>query len=172
MEEIWKDVVGYEGWYQVSNLGNVRSVNRISTNSIGICRKWTSKPIKQQKNHKGYLLVKIGCGNGHSWHTVHRLVMEAFDCVNKLMTIDHLNGDKQDNRLENLQYVTLQENILRHHNNSKTKTGKAGVHFDKGRYRVRITEEGTRKNIGYFSTIEDASDAFDKEYDRIKNKSK
>lgn len=97
-KEIWKDVVGYEGRYQVSNLGNVKS---LITNKIllgGITRGYKIAILR--KNNKAYVQY------------IHRLVVLAFipkakskNCVN------HKNGIKTDNRVDNLEWVTQKENV-------------------------------------------------------------
>ena len=97
MIEIWKDIKGYEGVYQVSNLGNVRRV----------------KLLKQYSDESkgGYNVVNL-CKDGNAkMKRVHRLVAEAFipNPENK-PCIDHINTDRTDNRVENLKWVTKQEN--------------------------------------------------------------
>ena len=117
MEEIWKDIPGYEGRYQASTLGNIRSVDRIVHS-----RNWyTGKTFKRQL--KGHLL-KPGrfCDNGHlsvvlghgaNGSPVHQLVMLTFVGVApKNQEVRHKNGNPTDNRLVNLEYGTRTENIL------------------------------------------------------------
>lgn len=94
--EIWKDIPNYEGLYQVSNLGNVRSVKRNSQ----------KKPFK---NHSGYLRVNLFKNGKGVKHSVHRLVLLGFIGESDLH-VNHINAIKDDNRLENLEYVTPKEN--------------------------------------------------------------
>ncbi len=110
--EIWKDVVGFEGRYLVSDLGKVKSI--ITKDSRG--QKRTPKILKQtpyRKNGKvlRMFLTLMDCSNGKHNKKVHTLVMEAF--VGKRPDgyhICHNNGDSQDNRLENLRYGSPSEN--------------------------------------------------------------
>lgn len=101
--EEWKDIVGYEGLYQVSNKGNVRSLPRRNAKN-GIL-----KPII---THDGYLTVGL-CKNGKGKiYKIHRLVATAFiDNPNNLPCINHINEfDKFDNSVENLEWCTVAYN--------------------------------------------------------------
>lgn len=102
--EIWKDVVGYEGWYEVSNMGRVRN-------------KQTKHIRELWKNKKGYCLIRLYYkAKSKSFH-VHRLVATAFIGKPQFnQQINHKNGVKAFNRPENLEWVTQSENIQHAHN--------------------------------------------------------
>lgn len=108
--EIWKPVKGYEGLYEVSNLGNLRSLDRYSMCGKQYCL-FKGKPIKAFPDSKGYLRTDL-CKNGQrKLHLVHRLVAEAFiSNPNNLPCIDHINTIKTDNRVENLRWCSYKEN--------------------------------------------------------------
>lgn len=105
-EEIWKDVVGFEGKYQVSNLGNVRSLNWENTHKI--------KLIAQNIiNNSGYLYVTFHAGLPKSKHfLVHRLVAQAFlPNPENLPQVNHKDENKLNNNIENLEWCTRKYNI-------------------------------------------------------------
>lgn len=103
MNEIWKDIKGYEGLYQISNLGNVKSL------SNNFLRK--EKILKHGKL-KGYLLVQLSKNGKIKCYRVHRLVAEAFiPNPNNLPQIDHINTDRSDNRVCNLRWCSHKENM-------------------------------------------------------------
>lgn len=111
MEEIWKDIEGFDGIYQVSNLGRVRSLDRYVNTAIrhSEVRKTKGRILKQGCNVHGYSVVSLG--KNHKTYTVHRLVAKAFipNPENK-PEIDHINTIRKDNRAENLHWVTRSEN--------------------------------------------------------------
>lgn len=105
MEEIWKDIVHYEGLYQASNLGNIRSIDRFVVSSDGIRQFRHGKTIKQRKNQKGYKIVRLSKNGEAKNKFVHILVLESFckrpDGLNQ---INHKDENKENNRLDNLEY--------------------------------------------------------------------
>lgn len=108
--EQWKDIEGYEGFYQVSNCGRVKSLAR-ETNAV--IQMNTEDRIKKasQKGKDGYLTVQLYKNNTAKSVYVHRLVAESFiPNPLKKKTVNHKNGNKQDNRVENLEWMTYKEN--------------------------------------------------------------
>lgn len=110
MTEIWKDIVGYEGLYQVSNLGRVRTVGRID------CREHyrKGKLLSTEVMKKGYHRVSICLSGKIIKRMVHRLVAEAFiPNVNNLPEVNHRDGNKSNNIVSNLEWSNCFDNI--HH---------------------------------------------------------
>lgn len=142
-QEIWKPIKGYENLYQVSNLGNVKSLSRL-VKGVKYGKYYEffikEKLLKQHKDNKGYLRVKLYKEGVSQTMKVHRLVAESFlgDIYNK--EIDHINTIKTDNRVDNLRIVTSKENA----NNPLTKLHNSNAHIGIKNKMVRcIFNDGT-----------------------------
>ena len=114
--EIWKRVKGYEDCYEVSNLGNVRSVTRKveRTNPAGgkSFYIYKSKMLKSCITNKGYLRLGLYLNDVKNNHQIHRLVASAFvDNPDNKDQVNHINAIKTDNRAENLEWVNNYENF-------------------------------------------------------------
>lgn len=109
--EVWKDIQGYEGLYQVSNLGKINSLEKIVRGPRGTTRTVKQRILIPRNNGNGYLYVGL-CKNGFSKHSyIHRLVAETFLLAsNKLPQINHIDGDKNNNCVDNLEYCTQSYN--------------------------------------------------------------
>lgn len=122
--EIWKDIEGFEGCYQVSNLGRVRSLDH-KTERLNRGRKqvitFKGKVLTPRKHTSGYLNIGIKRKN----YYIHRLVAAAFIKKKEHQdSVNHIDGDKTNNSVENLEWCTHQENL----NHAE----KMGLRFAKG----------------------------------------
>jgi hypothetical protein len=163
MQEVWKPVVGYEGIYEVSNLGKVFSLPRKWIGAKGCNRSHNGKYLSVQKSTKGYLRVLLSENGKSKIREIHQLVAEAFlnhtPCGYKLV-VDHIDNDKTNNKVSNLQLITQRENASK---NSCNKTSKyVGVSFDKSRnkYQSKIMINNKSIHIGRFETEYEAHLAY------------
>ena len=117
-KEIWKDIKGYEGLYKVSNQGNVISINN-------------GRNVKREANLKGYRIINLWKNGIGKMFRVHRLVAKAFiPNPEGKPCIDHINGNRSDNRVENLRWVTNKENQNNPITKNKFKNRKGKPHHE------------------------------------------
>ena len=162
--EIWKDIKGYEGIYQVSNLGRVKSLDREVKFSHGF-RKIKGIILKQKPNKHGYLVQGLRNGTKLKMIHAHQLVAIAFlnhTPNGNTLVIDHINDVKTDNRVENLQIVTNRFNSCKTQGSYSSQY--KGVSLDKGRkkWASNIRINGKLKKLGRFATELEASKAYQK----------
>jgi hypothetical protein len=111
MREAWVDIQGFEGYYQVSNLGQIRSLDRTVVTSNGRMVSYKGQIVAPQKHLGGYRKVTLAIAGHDKQVTVHRLVATHFvaNPENK-SEVNHINGIKSDNRADNLEWCTPSEN--------------------------------------------------------------
>jgi len=154
--EIWKDIPNYEGIYQVSNFGNVKSLEKkVFYNDHRGFRINKERILKPSKNKGGYLyLILYKNGIKHT-RTIHQLVAVSF--LNHVpcgfnFVVDHINNIKTDNKLENLQIVSMREN-----SSKDKKTKYTGVQYSKrdNKWKASIKNKGINVFLGtFFNEIE------------------
>ena len=141
MNEIWKDVVDYEGLYQISNLGRVKSLQFNK-----------EKILKPQLVNNNYFIVRL-CNNNYKSRLVHQLVAESFlghkPCGHKLV-VDHINDIKTDNRLENLQIVTQRFNNRKAQGNYSSNYKGVSWAKESNKWTSRIYIKGKYQYLGLF----------------------
>lgn len=152
--ERWIPAKGYEGRYEVSDLGRVRGI-------------YMKKVLKPSAGSHGYPCVGIWNGSCQIGKPVHHMVFESFHgsrpCVGQFV-IDHIDGDKRNNRLDNLQLITQRQNCIKGKNGLEKKTSKyRGVFWRKERSKwvacMRIKGE-PRKYLGSFDSEEEAAKVY------------
>lgn len=154
MKEIWKDIPGYEGLYQVSNLGRVKSLGR---------KTWCGKGVGHILVHPVRIMKPCMCGSGyltvyltnregvHRRHMIHRLVALAFIPNDNLFvtTVNHKNEVKTDNRVDNLEWMTMKDNAFYSNGRSRSPNAK----------RILCTTTGEE-----FKCMKDFADAYGLRY--------
>ena len=156
MEEIWKDIEGYEGVYQVSNLGKVKNIVN-------------NKELKQSLDTNKY----FRCALNSKTKTVHRLVALAF--VSKTEGkpfVNHIDGNNHNNCASNLEWVNPRENMCHRYINKKRTSKFIGVSYSSGKYRANIAFSTKQIYLGRYDTEIEAYQArvnYEKEHG-IKNK--
>ncbi len=163
--EVWKDVIGYEGFYQVSNFGRVKSLDRIIVRSDG-----QSQPVKEKikdlkDDGRGYLQVGLCSNNYCRSKKVHRLVALAFLNANACgmeVVVNHIDGDKKNNNLRNLELVSQRQNTSMYQDKKKTSSIHTGVSWCKAnkKWSAIIKIKGRGKYLGYFKNEIDAANAY------------
>ena len=169
MKETWKDIPGYEGLYQVSDLGRVRSLDRDVKDSRWGRQRRKGRVLKPGQNEKGYLLVVLSKNGKTKSKKIHQLVAIAFMNHNPSghkIVVDHIDNDNQNNKLSNLQLITSREN------SSKDKSGSSqytGVSWEKQtkKWRAVIYLDGKSKKLGRFQSEYDAHLAYQNELEKI-----
>ena len=124
LTEIWKEIVGYEGLYQVSNLGRVKSY-------YGRNGRLTTEPriLFGKRDKDGYIEVRL-CKNGVvTYKRVHRVVADHFLTGDMSLQVNHIDGNKSNNRVNNLELVTAKENVTHAHETGLHKGCVTKVHI-------------------------------------------
>ena len=150
--EIWKDIEETKGYYQISNYGRVKSVSRFhKTKDTGYYSK--DKILKPSIDNLGYLQVQIrkpegyNTRNGYKTRRIHLLVASAFiDNPYNLPVVNHIDGNKQNNCVDNLEWCTHQENVLHAFHNGLNKVNKRNTYKKKCELASRYIKKYQRKD--------------------------
>lgn len=137
--EKWKNIKGYEGIYQVSNLGRIKSLERMEKYK-NTQRKRKEKILKGI-NLNGYIRIGLLKNKKYKNFLVHRLVATTFiPNPNNFKEINHKDGNKQNNEISNLEWCTRSENV-KHAYNTKLKEGRKGTKNGRAKFTTKEIEE-------------------------------
>ena len=108
----WKSIVGYEGIYEISDTGSIRSLDRLIVNSLGVSRNIRGIILKQNNLRNNYLGVSLAKNGGKKTFAVHKLVIRTFNPLKDEgnFVCNHIDCDRQNNHTDNLEWVTIGEN--------------------------------------------------------------
>ncbi len=171
--EIWKDIIGYEGLYQISTFGRVRSLDKTVRTGLVVYR--NGKPFTERLI-KGRLLrlsmsgkyYRVGLTKNFRHRTirVHQLVAITFlnhkPCGHDIV-VDHIDNNKLNNNLANLRLVTQRENLSRGRGCSRY----VGVSKSHNKWRACIYYNGINRRIGTFNTEDEANEAYQLELSKL-----
>ena len=154
MKEIWKDVKGYEGLYMVSNHGNLKAKPKQVNYSDGRSYKFEEKPIKCCENTNGYYYACLHKNGTVKNVRIHRLVADAFlPKVEGKPCINHIDGNKRNNNVANLEWCTQKENV--HHAISKGLNKEARVNNSSSIPVIQL-DKTTGEEIALYPSIAEA----------------
>ena len=168
-EEIWRDIPGFEGHYQVSDFGNVRSLDKIVRRRDKTTSFRKGIVLKLAPNSRGYLVCSLSTNGTHRVYYIHQLIAMAFlnhTPNRQVLVVDHINNIKTDNRLENLQLVTNRHNSSKDTKGTSKYTGVSWHSRDKKWY-ANIEINRKKIHLGYFTDEAEAALAYQKALDSI-----
>ena len=163
MSEIYKPIIGFEEYYEISNYGNVKRLKRELFHISNSKRLFQERLLTPSLEKKGYLKIRITKDSKVYSFKIHRLVANHF-VYNEfnLEQVNHIDGNKLNNHFSNLEWVSNRENINHYHLNTNKTSKYPGVHFKKDvkKWNARIRVGKVRYNLGNFLEEEDATKAY------------
>jgi len=169
-KEIWKDIPNYKGFYKVSNLGRVKSLDRYVNTKGNAKRRVKGHIFKLIDRGNGYLCVCLRKNGKKKMFNVHVLVAMAFcnwiEGRKQGLVCDHLDNNRTNNRADNLKMVTNRYNITKDKKGTSKYTG-VSWHKRIRKWSARIEIKGERFNLGYFDKELEASKVYQKELKKV-----
>ena len=174
--EIWKDIPEYEGYYQASSLGRVRSLDRTVPYRNRYERFYKGRIKKVNVRNKGYKIYTLNINGVYRTFLGSQLVAMTFlghKPDGHKLVVDHINGDKSDDRVENIRIVTQRSNTSSCFRSDKDSFSSeyAGVSWNENasKWGSRIYNNGMRTHLGYYDTEIEASKAYQLALSKIKD---
>lgn len=160
--EKWITLKGYDNFYEISNYGEIKSINRFVRSSTGRKRFVMGRMIKQKHNKDGYQFVTLSKNGQLQNHYVHRLVAETFipNPANKPQ-VNHIDGNKTNNFINNLEWVSVSENAKHAYKNGLSSNIGATHSFAQ-----KVIDKCTGKK---YSCIKEAADDLGMNYNTLRN---
>ena len=171
--EEWRDIPEYEGYYQASNLGRVKSLDRTVLTSNGHDRFYKGRIIEGnvQKGYRQTALSSDGIGRTFMFSQLVAMAFLEHETNGHDLVIDHINGDKSDNRVENLRIVTQRENSSTcfRPDEESFSSQYVGVNWNKksSKWKAQIWHNGVSTFLGYYDTEIEASTAYQSALSKI-----
>ena len=150
MTEIWKDIQGYEGFYQISNLGNVKSLERVIDKGNGILQHRKERIMNKRESVDGYYIAKLNVNKESTSIAIHILVARHFiDNPNNYPEVNHKDCNRKNNQVDNLEWCTHQQNVehskqLGHY---KTKSGCDNPNYKNDTLKIKYKNNPTLAKI-------------------------
>ena len=150
MTEIWKDIQGYEGFYQISNLGNVKSLERVIDKGNGILQHRKERIMNKRESVDGYYIAKLNVNKKSTSIAIHILVARHFiDNPNNYPEVNHKDCNRKNNQVDNLEWCTHQQNVehskqLGHY---KTKSGCDNPNYKNDTLKIKYKNNPTLAKI-------------------------
>ncbi len=166
MKEIWKDIEGYNGDYQISNLGRVISFK---------CGK--IRYLKHGVDSKGYYHIVLSNNGKIKDVRIHQLVWDNFGDSKRnghILQVDHIDNNKLNNRIDNLQLLSQRENVSKHYLRTDKSSKYTGVYWYKRgkKWMSRIKNNGKQNYLGCFDSEEEANLAYQKALNELTGSNK
>jgi hypothetical protein len=170
MKEEFKDIPGYEGFYQISNLGRLKSLKRVvkhkQTKTFTVSERIRTLYV----NGRGYYSIYLYKDGGKRAWDIHKLVAITF--LNHIpsgmkIVVDHINNIKTDNRVENLQLTTQRKNASKDKKGGSSKYLGVSISRSCKKWRARIYIDGKENHLGSFDTEYEAHLEYQKALNKI-----
>lgn len=173
--EVWKQIPSYEGYYEVSDMGNVRSIDRevvVRRSSGSYYLRKSGRLLRSCINSNGYVAVGLCKDSIVKQFRVHQLVAMAFlghTICGHDRIVDHIDGNRMNNKLSNLRIISQRENCFNRDYKRKVTSKYTGVYFDKTKKRwvAQIRVNGVLRNLGRFREEIDAANAYLREANKL-----